>query len=34
MNVQDIQHVFIVGSGTMGQEIGLQCAVYGYRVTL
>jgi 3-hydroxybutyryl-CoA dehydrogenase len=34
MKIEDIQCVLIVGSGTMGQEIGLQCAMYGYDVTL
>ncbi len=34
MNIEDIQRVLIVGGGTMGQEIGLQCAMYGYNVTL
>jgi 3-hydroxybutyryl-CoA dehydrogenase len=34
MKIEDIQRVLIVGAGTMGQEIGLQCAMYGYDVTL
>jgi 3-hydroxybutyryl-CoA dehydrogenase len=34
MNVDEVRHVLIVGSGTMGQQIGLQCAMHGYRVTL
>ena len=34
MKIEDIQQVLIVGAGTMGQEIGLQCAMYGYDVTL
>jgi 3-hydroxybutyryl-CoA dehydrogenase len=34
LNIEDIRRVLIVGAGTMGQQIGLQCAIYGYRVTL
>ena len=34
MKVDDIRRVLIIGAGTMGQEIGLQCAMYGYDVTL
>jgi 3-hydroxybutyryl-CoA dehydrogenase len=34
VNVEDIHRVLIVGAGTMGQQIGLQCAMHGYRVTL
>jgi 3-hydroxybutyryl-CoA dehydrogenase len=34
MKVDDIRNVLIIGAGTMGQEIGLQCAMYGYNVTL
>jgi 3-hydroxybutyryl-CoA dehydrogenase len=34
MQASDIQHVTILGAGTMGQEIGLLTAVCGYRVTL
>ncbi|MBM3298432.1 MAG: 3-hydroxyacyl-CoA dehydrogenase, partial [Deltaproteobacteria bacterium] len=32
MKVEDIRRVLILGAGTMGQQIGLQCAVYGYEV--
>jgi len=32
MNVEDIKRVLILGAGTMGQQIGLQCAMYGYDV--
>jgi 3-hydroxybutyryl-CoA dehydrogenase len=34
MRIEDIRRVLIVGTGTMGQEIGLQCARYGYEVVL
>lgn len=34
MNIDDIRHVLVLGAGTMGQEIGLQCAVSGYDVTI
>jgi len=32
MKVDDIKRVLILGAGTMGQQIGLQCAMYGYEV--
>lgn len=32
MNIDDIRHVLVVGTGTMGQKIALQCARYGYEV--
>ncbi len=32
MNVDDIRRVLIVGAGTMGQQIALQCAMHGYEV--
>ncbi|MBS0013596.1 MAG: 3-hydroxyacyl-CoA dehydrogenase [Desulfobacterales bacterium] len=31
---EDIQTVLIIGSGTMGQQIGFQCAAHGYDVIL
>jgi 3-hydroxybutyryl-CoA dehydrogenase len=34
MNIEDIHRIFIIGSGTMGQQIGLQCALHAYDVTL
>jgi 3-hydroxybutyryl-CoA dehydrogenase len=34
MNIDDISCVAIVGSGTMGQQIGLQCAMHAYDVIL
>ncbi len=34
MELSDIRRVLIVGAGTMGQQIGLQCAMHGYTVTL
>jgi 3-hydroxybutyryl-CoA dehydrogenase len=32
MKVDDIKRVLILGAGTMGQQIGLQCALHGYDV--
>jgi 3-hydroxybutyryl-CoA dehydrogenase len=32
MGISSIKNVCIVGSGFMGSQIGLQCAVHGYRV--
>lgn len=32
MNIEDIKTVLILGSGTMGQQIGFLCAFHGYRV--
>ncbi|MBN2033058.1 MAG: 3-hydroxyacyl-CoA dehydrogenase [Deltaproteobacteria bacterium] len=32
MKIDDIKQVLILGAGTMGQQIGLQCAIYGYHV--
>lgn len=34
MKIDDISTVLIIGSGTMGQQIGLQCAACGYGVIL
>ena len=34
MNIEDIKTVLIVGSGTMGQQIGFQCAVSGLDVVM
>ena len=34
MKLEDIRTVLIVGAGTMGQQIGFQCAVSGYDVIL
>jgi 3-hydroxybutyryl-CoA dehydrogenase len=34
MDINDIRRVLIVGAGTMGQQIALQCAMHGYNVTL
>ncbi len=30
MNIEDIHRVFVIGAGTMGQQIALQCAMHGY----
>jgi 3-hydroxybutyryl-CoA dehydrogenase len=32
MKVDDIKRVLILGAGTMGQQIGLECALHGYDV--
>jgi 3-hydroxybutyryl-CoA dehydrogenase len=32
MNVDDLRCVFVVGAGTMGRQIALQCAMHGYNV--
>jgi 3-hydroxybutyryl-CoA dehydrogenase len=32
MKVDDIRRVLILGAGTMGQQIGFQCAMHGYEV--
>jgi len=34
MNIEQVRRILIVGSGTMGQQIGLQCAMHGYEVVL
>jgi len=34
MKIEDVQKVLIVGSGTMGQQIGFVCALHGYEVLL
>ncbi|MCU0849314.1 MAG: 3-hydroxyacyl-CoA dehydrogenase [Spirochaetes bacterium] len=34
MNIEDIKKVLIIGSGTMGQQIGAVCAVHGLDVVL
>ena len=34
MKIEDVRRVLIVGAGTMGQQIGLQCAMHGYDVML
>ena len=32
MKVDDIRKILVVGTGTMGQKIALQCARFGYEV--
>lgn len=32
MKIDNIKRVLILGAGTMGQQIGLQCAIHGYEV--
>lgn len=34
MDIDDVRRVLVVGAGTMGQQIGLQCATHGYEVVL
>ena len=34
MKVEDIKKVLIIGAGTMGQQIGFQCALHGFDVIL
>jgi 3-hydroxybutyryl-CoA dehydrogenase len=34
LRIKDIRCVLIVGAGTMGRQISLQCATHGYNVTL
>jgi 3-hydroxybutyryl-CoA dehydrogenase len=34
MNIDEVHRVLIIGSGTMGLQIGLQCATHGYQVVL
>src|ERR1700685_17296 len=34
MQIEDVQRVAIAGAGTMGQQIGLQCAGHGYDVVI
>ncbi len=34
MQVEDIKKVLIIGAGTMGQQIGFQCAAHGFHVAL
>jgi 3-hydroxybutyryl-CoA dehydrogenase len=34
MILEDIKTVLIIGSGTMGQQIGFQCAVSGFDVMM
>ena len=34
MNIEDIRCIFVAGSGTIGVQIGLQCAMHGYEVIL
>ena len=32
MNIEQVQRILVVGVGTMGQQISLQCAIHGYDV--
>ncbi|TAL29550.1 MAG: 3-hydroxyacyl-CoA dehydrogenase [Spirochaetes bacterium] len=34
MNIDDVKKVLIIGAGTMGQQIGVTCAMAGYEVAI
>ncbi len=34
MKVEEITKVLIIGAGAMGQQIGFQCAIHGFEITL
>ena len=34
MRIEDVHQVLVIGSGTMGLEIGLQAATHGYDVVV
>ena len=34
MTADEIRHVFVIGAGTMGQQIALQCAMHGCDVSV
>ena len=34
MKIEEVKKVLIIGSGTMGQQIGFQCAIHGFEVVL
>lgn len=34
MKIEDVRCVLVVGAGTMGQQIALQCAMHGYEVVV
>ena len=34
MQVDDVRRVMVLGAGTMGRQIALQCAAHGYEVVL
>jgi len=34
MELEDIKKVLIIGAGTMGQQIGFQCAIHGFEIAL
>lgn len=34
MNIKDVKKVLIIGSGTMGQQIGFQSAIHGFKVAM
>jgi 3-hydroxybutyryl-CoA dehydrogenase len=34
VNIDEVRRVLVIGGGTMGLQVGLQCATHGYRVML
>jgi 3-hydroxybutyryl-CoA dehydrogenase len=34
VNIEDLHRILIIGAGTMGQQIGFQCAAHGYEVVV
>jgi 3-hydroxybutyryl-CoA dehydrogenase len=34
VDVEDIRRILVIGAGTMGQQIALQCAMHGYEVVV
>lgn len=34
MNIEEVKTVLVIGAGTMGSQISLQCAMHGYEVNL
>ena len=34
MNIEDVRTILIIGAGTMGSQIALQCAMHGFEVNL
>ncbi|GAG95112.1 unnamed protein product [marine sediment metagenome] len=34
MKIDDLKRILIVGSGTMGVQIGIQSAMHGYQVNI
>ncbi len=34
MNIDDLRRVLVIGAGTMGRQIAMQCAMFGYDVVI